>query len=177
MENILIIGAGGLASVVLDSIHKEVNFNVLGFCVDNLPIGTSIVKKYKIISNTSFDHIGANKEIHFIIAVGNNKSRELLFNNACEKFTPATIIDPTSIISSNTSIGEGSILLANTIINANTNIGKNCLIGAGSVIDHNCEINNHSHISIGTILGSYSTINAYYTTEIGQRINSKSILK
>ncbi len=142
MPDIFIYGASGHGKVI-NAIAKKLNVNVVGFVDDNLSIenfiGYSVYRKLDVTKN----HL-----IH--IAIGSNFIRKKIASD--DKFTPITLIDPTSIIDDSVIIGEGSSIVAGSVIQVDVKIGKHTIINTGSVIDHECEIADFVHISPNSTL-------------------------
>lgn len=96
----------------------------------------------------------------FFIAIGDNHIRKkknsyLLSLNA----ELAKLIDPTSIISLNTEIGCGTVIMPNVVLNSGSKIGKGVIINTSSVIEHDCNIGDFVHISPGAVLAGNVTVN------------------
>ena len=157
-KKVIIIGAGGFASVVMETIEKLNEYTIIGFAVDNLPINTIVFNHYSIISDCALSSINTDNNTYFIVAIGDNYTRTHFFETAKNKFQPLTLIDPSAKISKYSKIGEGTIILANTIIHPNSSIGSNCIINAGVIIDHDCTIGSNIHLNIGTVVPSKSKI-------------------
>ena len=168
MKDIVIIGAGGHAKVVLDillEINKvENNINILGFLDDkkqgniyNISILGKISDLKKVIKNW--------KSINFIIAIGDNKLREEIYKKNQElKFM--TLIHPSAVIGNYTSIGNGTIVKANTTIGIGTKIGKFCLINSNVSVEQDCIIEDFVHI--------YPNVSIYGNNIIKDRLEIKS---
>lgn len=89
----------------------------------------------------------------FFIAIGDNKVRQCIFNKINnQKCTIVTLIDPSSIISEDVSIGIGTIIMPGVIINSSSIIGEGCIINTSSSIDHDNAIGNFVHLSPGVRL-------------------------
>src|ERR1051325_4869923 len=108
-KELIIIGAGGCAKIILDAVIKQEMFKVKGFCIDTFPIGEKIFDNYSVIDNTQLSTLKKNNKIFFIAAIGDNMSRKLFYETASKKFEPATIIHPSAIIGSRVFIGKGSV--------------------------------------------------------------------
>jgi sugar O-acyltransferase (sialic acid O-acetyltransferase NeuD family) len=135
-----IIGFGGHAKVLLDTIGLlglKVNF----LYDDNFNLDQPLYFMDKVVSPINFE-ISENA----IIGIGDNYSRKEISIKAVNKVW-ALIIHPTSIISTDTFIDEGSVIMAGSIIQTGSRIGKHCIINTGSSIDHNCYIGDYVHIS------------------------------
>lgn len=148
-ENVTIIGAGGHAKVIADIIYKSGD-NIYGFLDDKKDVGTVIIKQLncKVIGKVDYC-IKLQQEIpdmKFIIAIGKNETRKEI----AEKYKELnfyTAIHPSSQISLDVKIGEGTAVMANTSINSSTNIGKHSIINTGAVIEHDNILEDYVHIS------------------------------
>lgn len=173
-QKIVIIGAGGHGKVVADAIIAQNEYELIGFVDATLPIGEKIINDFCVVEQQN--QINQLKGIAdvFIVAVGNNIIRKNVYNLAIQTLQPSTVIHPSSIIGSEVSIAEGSVVLANTVINASSTIGKNTIVNAGTIVDHDCIIGDNIHLSIGTMVGSNSIVENGVTTAIGTAIQSFS---
>jgi acetyltransferase EpsM len=173
-EEIIIIGGGGFAKVLIDAINMDAKFKIAGFCVDDIPLGSSILADYFVISDTMLSSIKDINNYYFIVALGDNQIRKQFYQKALTKCKPAILIHPSAIIGSNVEIGNGTVVMANAIINAYSSIGENTIVDTAVIIDHDSKIGSHVHLSIGTLIGSNSVIMDGISTQIGQHINSFS---
>ena len=156
MKEIMIIGAGGHAKVIIDIIlqrKKILNDNLVikGILDDTFKgneekkiFGIPIVGKINKILELSSD-------IYYIIAIGNNGVRKKIAQNY-EKIKYITLIHPKAVIAENVSINIGTVLMAGSIVNPYTKIGKHCIINTGSIIEHDNIIKDYVHISPGATL-------------------------
>lgn len=156
MKEIIIIGAGGHAKVIIDIIlqrKKFLNDNLVikGILDDTFKeneekkmFGIPIIGKINKILELPSD-------IYYIIAIGNNGIRKKIAQNY-KKINYITLIHPKSIIGENVNIGAGSVLMASSTVNSYTKIGKHCIINTGSIIEHDNVIKDYVHISPGAIL-------------------------
>lgn len=173
-KELIIIGAGGHAKVVLDAVVKQAEYTVKGFCVDGFPKGQLVFDSYPVLDDVLLSNSGTDKSLYFIVAVGDNDARKKLYENALLKYTPATVIHTSAILGSNVRIGDGSVVLANAVVNALVTIGNNCIIGTGVLIDHDCILGDHVHLNIGSIVGSKSILSNSFKSSIGEKIESAS---
>ena len=150
-NKIILIGCGGHAKVCADLILNDNKYQVVGFVCSkkkniNLPIiGTDkelkeIRKKYK----------------YALIGVGQIKdstTRRRIFNNLKKlNFTLPVIKSKDSLISNNTKVDEGTIIMDGAIIRPDVKIGYNSIINTKVIIEHDVEIGNNTHISTGVIV-------------------------
>lgn len=183
-KNVTIIGAGGHAKVIADIIYKSGD-NIYGFLDDKKEVGTVIIKQLncKVIGNVDYC-IKLQQEIpdmNFIIAIGKNETRREI----AEKYKELnfyTAIHPSSQISLDVKIGEGTVVMANTSINSSTNIGKHSIINTGAVIEHDNLLEDYVHISpnvtlCGTVkIGEMTHVGAGTTIKNNISVCKKCIL-
>ena len=173
-KKLIIVGAGGHARVVLDTVLKNGDYEVIGFADDHLFTGMEVSEGYQVIASTNSLDMFRDSIDHFIVAVGDNKARSFLFQNLKNNYEPATIIHPDATIAKNVEIGEGTVILAQSVVNSHVKIGQNCLINSLCLIDHGTTIGEHSHIAQGTIIGSDVHIPPMCVTQLGERVPSFS---
>ena len=155
-KKVVIIGAGGHAKVIADIIIKSGD-EVVGFLDDNIEKDTIVIDNYKVIGKTEDClKLKEDKELYFIIAIGNNFTRK----DIAEKYNLNyyTAIHPTAIIGMQVQIEKGTVIMANTCINPSTIIGKHCIINTGAIVEHDNSIKDFVHISPNATLCGTVTI-------------------
>lgn len=168
-KKVVIIGAGGHAKVIADIIIKSGD-EVVGFLDDNIEKDTIVIDNYKVIGKTEDClKLKEDKELYFIIAIGNNFTRK----DIAEKYNLNyyTAIHPTAIIAMQVQIEKGTVIMANTCINPNTKIGKHCIINTGAIVEHDNIIDDYVHISPNATLCGTVTIGE------GIHIGAGSVIK
>jgi sugar O-acyltransferase (sialic acid O-acetyltransferase NeuD family) len=139
-DHINILGIGGHAKVVFDT--AKLSGKIIDkFYDDNLDTNENIFCGIEVKAP-----IHSNLKGLGFIAIGDNKTR-FNISNRLINVGWQTIIHPTSIISNDVLIGEGSVIMAGVIIQPGTKIGRHCIINTGSVIDHDCIIGDFVHIA------------------------------
>lgn len=170
MKKLIIIGAGNYAKVVLDIVIALNEYQVIGFAVDGCSVDSKVFGNYSVISDCALSELDSDKEIYFIVAIGNNKVRRRFFENAKVKFTAATLIHPSVVLGSNVTIGEGCVVLPLTFINTDSSVGENSIVGAGVLIDHDVKVSSHSHLRMGTAVNYKVTLFEEFESKIGEVI-------
>ncbi len=67
-------------------------------------------------------------------------------------YTLPIIRDPSSIISENVDIGEGTFVGKNAVINVDAKIGKMAIINTNCLIEHECVVSDFAHIAVSAVL-------------------------
>ncbi len=157
MENVVIIGFGGHAKSVADSICKGKNFHIFGY--------TDVKDRHNEYDYLGTDDIlpelfnrGVHKAVLGVGFMGENDLRDSLVNYASQiGFVFPAIIDPSAISANDVVIGAGTYIGKRAVINSGARIGAYCIVNTGSVVEHESVIGDFSHVSVGTILcGSVS---------------------
>ena len=86
-----------------------------------------------------------NGESPIVVSIGKNETRKQIVQKLNCEF--GTVFHPSSIVSPNAVIGEGSVIMQGAIIQSEVQIGQHCIINTGASIDHECVINDYVHIS------------------------------
>ncbi|MGO3182932.1 MAG: acetyltransferase [Aequorivita sp.] len=81
----------------------------------------------------------------WIISIGNNKIRRNLSEILDVSY--ASVFHKTSSISSRSSVGQGTVVMAQVVINADVKIGEHCIVNSAAVIEHDCVLENFVHVS------------------------------
>lgn len=138
-NNTYLYGASGHCKVILDILEQT---NIAISCIlDDNKMLKSILDK--TVQSASDFHIKSNENL--LISIGNNKVRKEISNRINANYI--TAIHPKAVISSNSFIGEGSVVMAGSIINSDVVVGKHCIINSGAVVEHDCKIHDFAHIS------------------------------
>ena len=150
-KKVIIIGASGHAKVIADIIKKSGD-EVVGFLDDNKELqGKVIFDEKKVLGTTNENDINKYKDYYFIIGIGSNKVRKLIYNKY-PNLEWYTAIHPNAVIGSDVEIGYGTVIMAGTVINTGTRIGNHCIINTCSSVDHDNIIEDYVHISPGAHL-------------------------
>lgn len=138
MEIINLFGASGHAKVIKDII--EAQGDSVGVLYDDSPHSSELQNK-KVLKASDVRVDGP-----MIISIGSNKVRKIIAKRyGTLVFAKAT--HPNAILSPNSTVGEGTVVMQGAIIQSDAQIGKHCIINSGASVDHECHIADFVHIS------------------------------
>lgn len=150
MKNLVIVGAGGYAKSVLDSVDY-MNFRMIGF-IDDVKLAGSEHQGYPVYGNT-IDSVPNPDENVYFVAIGNNAKRKKWFEVLKERgLSLINVIDKSALVSPYSTIGEGSFIGKLAIVNHGASVGDNCVINTRALVEHGCTIGNHVNISTNCTL-------------------------
>ncbi len=162
MENIIIIGGGGHAKVVISILKKLRTYNILGFSelessnpilgIEYLGNDNFVINKYKNSSTNIALGIGQIKT---------TKLREKLVSKYLDSgFIFPAIVSPTAIINEAVDVGNGTVVMDNVVINTCSKIGNYSIINTSSIVEHDCNIGDFVHVAPGVTLSGEVNINS-----------------
>ena len=126
MKKLIIVGAGGYAKSVLDSVD-HMNFQMVGF-LDDIKSKGEKHQGFPILGNT-IDCIVNPEDYVYFVAIGNNAKRKIWFDKLKErKLSLINVIDKSALVSQAATIGEGSFIGKLAILNHGSSVGDNCVI-------------------------------------------------
>ena len=148
---VVIIGAGGHARVLLDSMCLQ-GVKVLG-ALDKATDGNFAVPILGDDDAISTYPTDAVELVNGLGSVGDTGLRSRIF----EKFKQLgysfrTVVHPSAVIAQDCVLGEGAQVMAGAVINTGARIGADSIINTGAVVDHECVIGSHVHIAPGCTL-------------------------
>jgi len=167
-RQLIIVGAGGHA-ISLANVAISAGYEIECF-VDKHPKVPSLVG-IKVISDLA--EINCLDDFDFGIAVGDNATRELIYNKLKVKYANLnypTLIHKSAIISSFSNIQMGTVIMPGAVVGPNSNIGKFCLINTQSSIDHDCLMGDFSSLAPATTTGGAVNIGTRSAISIGSTI-------
>ena len=181
-RNLLLLGNGGHAKSVLDSVLSMKVYDRVGI-VDKEKCAPSDERVSYAGTDNDLQRLYSEGWTDAFVAVGsigNTSVREKLYATLQEiGFIIPVITDATAIVSENTRIAEGTFIGKRAVINAGTTIGECAIINTGAIIEHDCRIGRFVHVSPGAILcgevevGDYAHIGAgavsIQQVQIGER--------
>lgn len=167
-KDVIIIGASGYGKVIADIVKKSGD-KVIGFLDDDLSKNGVIGK---------IDDCIKHKDVYFIVAIGDNRTRKMIAEKYIIKYY--TAIHPTAVIAEDVIIDDGTVVMANAVINPSAKIGRHCIINTGAIVEHGNQIADYVHVSPnatlcgtvtvgeGTHIGAGAVVN--HNIEIGSNI-------
>jgi len=177
-EDIVIVGAGGHAKVIIDIINSQNKYKILA-CIDQSEKVGNYICGIKISGDaSSIDQLhatiqpllnqGAGKAF---VAIGDNRQRMVIANKMREwGFLLPNAISPFAYVAETAKLGEGIAVMPGAVINADAVIMDNVIINTNATVEHDCLIMSNSHIGPGCSLAGNVTIGEGTFVGIGTKI-------
>jgi len=160
-SEVILVGAGGHAASCIEIIEEENKHKIIGLIGMPHEVGNKLLG-YEVIGTDQNPKLLLKYTDKLILGIGQIKSPtpriEITSKLISNGFKFLTVISPSSRISKNANIGEGTVIMQNSTINTGTLIGDYSIINTGAIIEHNSKIGNFTHISTGVILNGNTSI-------------------
>ncbi|WP_108947093.1 acetyltransferase [Shewanella halifaxensis] len=155
-NKVYIIGSGGHAKVVIDSIEAEGQWQIAGLIDDYRAIGETTLS-YKIIGGlAALKQIACQQTpINLIVAVGDNCSRSkivTLIEKQALRVNFISVVHPKASVSQHATIAPGCVVMANASIAPAAQIGAHAIVNHNASVDHDCKLANFCSVSPGATL-------------------------
>ena len=182
MEDIILLGGGGHARSVADSIETCGKYRIVGYT--DLDREDSYIPYLGTDEQlTNLYNNGIHNAVICVGFMGKSLVRDKLYNMVKSiGYDLPVIIDPSARISKRCDIDEGTFIGKGACVNTGTHIGKMCIINTNSVIEHDNCIRDFSHIAVGSVLcgnvkiGDHVFVGANSTIIQGITIESNAIV-
>ncbi len=185
-ERIILLGAGGHARSMVDTIEALGRYEIAGFVMPEQGMEMSFRSYHTIGTDHDLREIysaGIRKACIGIGYLGRKDVRRRVYESLKEiGFEMPNIIDNTAVIASDVKLDEGCFIGKKAVVNTNAQIGKCVIVNTGAIIEHDCCVGDFSHISVGSTLcgevcvGEHAMIGANATVIQGRSIGNNSIV-
>ena len=150
---LIVIGSGGHARVVIDAANKS-GFIIQGIIDTNYLGQNEKILGFPVIGNIKSLSKFSSKNTAIAIAIGDRNNRIKYYEKVKNiGFSTPPIIHPNVFISDSATINCGVFVNVGSIINADAKIGENTIINTSALIEHEVVIGKNCHIGPGVKLG------------------------
>ena len=150
-DTLILIGAGGHAKVVLDTLNALGKKCSVEIRDDNTALNGKLLLDYQI--KTPVGPV-ANLSERIHLAIGNNQARKRLGTAILDSGKSLiAIVHPRATVSALARVGDGAFLGAGGIIAPDAAVARGAIVNHGAIIDHDCRVEAWAHIAPGAVLG------------------------
>lgn len=150
-----IVGAGGHARVVVDSILQGGDAHLILLDSKAETNIAPFLGRFEVIMLNISELSG--KRCH--VAIGSNEARKRI----CEELLRLSadlfnVVHGSSVISRYGEIGIGCFVAAGSIVGPGATLGIGTILNHGAIVDHDCTVGNYCHIAPKAVLGGGVTV-------------------
>ena len=168
-KDLIILGAGGYAHQLYWIAQRCREYSVLGMLDETIPKGEERYYHETLISSDFSSLLKRNSDPLLVCAVGDIPTRKRWVYQYGNEYEFASIIDPSSIIAPDASIGKNVVILGATICSVECVIEDHVNINWQCLISHHVLIGEYTNISSGVKLTGSVTVG--HSCDIGTSAN------
>jgi sugar O-acyltransferase (sialic acid O-acetyltransferase NeuD family) len=157
---IIVLGAGGHAKVVIDTL-KTSGATILGITdPDPETHGKNILGVPVLGSDGISAHsTGSLRLANGIGSIGLTQHRREIFQHyKALGYGFQQVVHPSATVADDVTLEEGTHIMAGAVIQPGTKIGRNAIINTGASVDHDCAIADHAYIGADAMIGSGAVV-------------------
>jgi sugar O-acyltransferase (sialic acid O-acetyltransferase NeuD family) len=155
MENIVVLGGGGHAKVLISILKKLRTYRMIGY-TDLRDNGKILGVPYLGGDEILKDLKGKGRRLSAAIGIGNTSLslKRISLKKHLEDLGVLLppIISPDSVVNEDTRIGSGTVVFDGAVVNSGARIRDCCIINTHSTVEHDCMIADNVHIAPGASL-------------------------
>lgn len=152
MRPLWVIGAGGHAKVVIDTVRAAGEFDVAGVLDDDRRLWGGEVLGVSIPAGLSDESVARFGIERAIIAIGSNRVRAEIAGRFAGRLAWAGAVHPAATVAPGVRIGEGTVILAGAVVQPDTVIGRHAILNTACSVDHDGDVGDFVHIAPGVHL-------------------------
>jgi sugar O-acyltransferase (sialic acid O-acetyltransferase NeuD family) len=149
--SLLLVGAGGHARAIAEAL--AVAQSPVDTYVDPQPSKWLNARHFR--SESEAEALPAER---FVLGVGGmspeqlTRRHELFRAYRARGWTPHSVIHASAVISAQSEIGDGCIILARAVIQPATQLGEAVIVNTGAIVEHDSRIGAGAHVAPGAIV-------------------------
>ena len=155
--DILIIGGGTRAKVVMDAVARAGVHRVVGFLHDNARPGEELLGSPSLGPIEDLASVAARTGVgHGILAIDDIGQRMALaqrVQNVLPGFKGVHVVDPSAIVSRGVEIGPGAVVLAGVRLETGVTIGEHAFIGSLASVGADSNLGTFTSVGAGARIG------------------------
>jgi sugar O-acyltransferase (sialic acid O-acetyltransferase NeuD family) len=172
--SIVVVGASGLAKLVIDVIERVGRYRIAGF-IDAQRRAGSTFCEYPVLGADEdaprlFEALGLDAAV---IAIGDNWRRHLVadrLQRAVPGLSFPPQLDPAAHVARGATVGRGTIALHGAVLGSDTHVGDFVLCDYGAILTHDCRIGDFTTIGSGATIGGGTAVGAFSVVAVGAAV-------
>ena len=173
-KRIIIYGAGGHAKTVI-SLLRLLGWEISGIIDDGVAAGTLVSGVQVLGGAEKLPEVradGIEAAVNAVGGIGNYAVRLNIFRRLQEQgFRFPTLIHPAAFVEDMVTLADGIQVLAQSYISSESTVGFGTLINAGVIISHDGKIGQCVNLSPGALLAGEVTVEDYAQIGMGATVN------
>lgn len=172
-RQLLVIGAGGHARVVID-VARAAGYDPVA-ALDPDSIGSTCNGVLVVGDDAMAQRLFDEGVTQGVVAIGDNRLRWMLGERLrAIGFTLPPVVHPSAIVSPSARVGDGAVLMPLAVVNASATIGRLAIVNTAAVVEHDCAIGDGAHVAPGCRLGGTVSVGTGALLGIGSVVRPEA---
>jgi UDP-perosamine 4-acetyltransferase len=152
LPEVLIIGAGGHAKVVIEAL-RAAGFPVPLGCIDPDPPGPAVLGVPVLGGDAMLGRLRAEGASAAVVALGGNALRLRIGDRlAAMGFALPAVLHPAAQLSPSAEVAEGAVIMARACLGPDARIGRLAIVNTNAVVEHDNLLGQAAHVAPGCAL-------------------------
>ena len=163
MKNIVIIGAGDLGKEIvwlIEDINRiKPTYLILGFLDDDMTKRKKTFYGYDVLGSIGeLEQLGEKKSFSAVIAIQDGSVRRRIVEEHLAFIKWESIIHPTAMIASTSSVGIGSIVFPQVTVSVDTKLGAFNLLYIHATVCNDCRLGDWVSVMSGASVSEHAVV-------------------
>jgi sugar O-acyltransferase (sialic acid O-acetyltransferase NeuD family) len=171
---IVVVGSSGHARVVLDIVHSEGRYEVIGLVDSYRAVGESALGCTILGGIDQMGRLFEERQLAgYLIAVGDNFARGSIADEvgrAVPAIPLVSAVHPRALIARDAIVGPGTVAMAGAIVNPGAQVGRCCILNTNASLDHDAVMDDYSSLAPGAAVGGNVHVGAFSAIGIGASV-------
>jgi UDP-perosamine 4-acetyltransferase len=168
--NLVIVGAGGHAKVVIEVFRALGGFRLVGL-VDPAPPGGTVLGLPVLGGDEMLPALRREGVEAAFVALGHNRVRQRIGAElAGLGYALPVAVHPSALVSPSARIGAGAVVMARAVVGTETEVGDLAIVNTGAVIDHDNVIGAAAHVAPGCALAGVVRVGERSLVGVGSAV-------
>lgn len=171
---LIIVGGGDLGSVVVDTVLRSGQFNVLGVVDPALAVGATVLGQKVLGNDEDLPVLVVRLRVEAaIVAVGDNHLRARIVRKIQARapgIAFPNIIHPAAQLGLDARFGHGNVILAGAVVSTSARVGNFCLVDHHATVSHHVCLGDFVSFAPGVRTGGRGLIGDYGVVCLGANL-------
>ena len=171
MEKIIVIGAGGLAKRLLDTVERTPGREIVGVVAPEHRAGERVFGHPVLGDDEQLADIVVRHGVDgALVAIGDNWRRATVARAAAARVPGlrfVSAVHPSAQVARGATIGRGATVAAAAVLDADARIGDFALVQPGAIVSHDVDVGEFASVGLRAVAGGAARIGAYAAVGAG----------
>lgn len=158
MKPVWVIGSGGHAKGVIDTLRAMREWDVVGSLDDDRGRWGSEVLGVPVRGDASEEALARFAIEYAVIAVGSNSARARIAGRLAHRVSWVSAVHPTAYLASGIRLGEGCVVFPGAVVQPSSVVGDHAILNAMCSVSHDGSVGTFAHVGPGAHLAGNVTI-------------------